>query len=82
MGRKSFVAWLFVMALACLALSGNGWGWFVGGIVFLGVGIFALRQSNQEEETEREGASNSFIVSALLFMVVAMLFMFWFFSLA
>jgi hypothetical protein len=56
------------MALACLgiALSTSSWGWAIGGIVFLTVGIYARRQFRTERESGPETASNRFIVFALL----------------
>lgn len=68
MGRISFVAMLFVMGLACLgiALSSASWGWAIGGIAFLSVGIFARRRLKEESEVGPETASNKFIVLAFL----------------
>ena len=79
MGRMSFVAWLFIMAISCLVLAGinASLGWLIGGIVLLSVAIYAMRQFKKEEETEREGVSISFFGAAILFMIVAMLGLFW-----
>jgi hypothetical protein len=72
---------MFTMALASLSLSGSRWGWFVGGVAFLATGVVALRQYQDEEETEYEQpASGSFVLWAILVMLLAMLLMFWFFS--
>jgi polyferredoxin len=72
MGRISFVAMLFVMALACIgiAISSSSWGWAIGGIVFLFVGNFARRQFNNERESGPETASNKFIIYAFLGLFV------------
>lgn len=71
MGRMSFVAMLFVMALACLAiaLSTSSWGWAIGGVVFLTVGVYARRQFSTERQSGPETASNRFIVFSLLAVV-------------
>jgi len=78
-GRLSFVAWLFVMAIACLVLAGTNksLGWLVGGIVLLGVAIYAARQFKHEAETEREGVSISFFGVAIVIMLVVMFGLFW-----
>jgi peptidoglycan biosynthesis protein MviN/MurJ (putative lipid II flippase) len=74
MGRISFVAMLFVMALACLgmAVSALSWGWAIGGIAFVVVGVYALRQFNTELESESgtETASSKFAIFAMLVVVV------------
>ena len=79
-GRLSFVAWLFIMAISCLVLAGtnSSLGWFVGGVIVLSLAIYAMRQFKREEETEREGVSISFFGAAILIMIVAMLGLFWF----
>lgn len=79
MGRISFVAWLFVMAAACvlIAIGDRSWGWLIGGIVFFAVANMARRQLKKEAESGREGASISFFGVAVLLMIVAMLFLFW-----
>jgi hypothetical protein len=78
-GRLSFVAWLFVMAIACFILAGTGssLGWLAGGVVILSVAIYALRQFKKEAETPREGVSIGFFGLAVLVMIVAMLGLFW-----
>lgn len=78
-GRLSFVAWLFIMAMSCLVLAGikSSLAWLVGGIVLLSVAIYAMRQFKKEEETEREGASIGFFGVAIMIMIVAMLGLFW-----
>ena len=79
MGRMSFVTWLFIMAISCLFLAvvNFSFGWLIGGVVLLSVAIYAKRQFNNEEETGREGVSISFFGAAIIFMIVAMLFLFW-----
>ena len=78
-GRLVFVAWLFVMAIACFIVAGtnSSLGWFIGGVSFLAVAIYARRQFKKEEETERQGVSIGFFGGAILFMIVAMLGLFW-----
>ena len=78
-GRLSFVAWLFVMAISCLVLAGakSSLGWLVGGVVLLSVAIYAMRQFKKEEETESEGVSIGFLGVAILIMLVAMFGLFW-----
>lgn len=78
-GRLSFVAWLFVMAIACLVLAGTNksLGWLVGGVVLLFVAVYAMRQFKKEEETEREGVSIGFFGVAIIIMLAAMLGLFW-----
>lgn len=68
----SFVGMLFVMAVACLFLgiSNSSWGWAIGGVTFLCVGVFAFRQLNAEREDGPEAASNKFIILSL-FLVAA-----------
>lgn len=70
MGRLSFVVMLFVMALACfvLALTDGSWGWAIGAVIFLAVGIMARRQYGAEGDSEDgpEVASNKFIMVAFL----------------
>ena len=60
------------MALACLGLgiSSASLGWFIGGMVFLFVAIYALRQGKKEMVTGRETASNKFIIFAFLALFV------------
>ena len=53
-GRLSFVATLFIMALCCFVLSGQGWGWFVGGVAFASVGFTAFKKLKEEDEYEYE----------------------------
>ncbi|MEZ5627391.1 MAG: hypothetical protein R3E34_07685 [Rhodocyclaceae bacterium] len=68
MGRIIYVAMFFVMAIACfvIAISDSSWGWALGGIVFVLVGIFATRQLKVENEIGRQPASNRFIIFAFL----------------
>ena len=68
MGRMSFVAMLFVVALACLgiALSTPSWGWAICGFLLLVVAIYALRSFGAETHSGPEVASNRFIVFALV----------------
>ena len=49
-GKLSFVAWLFIMAMSCLVLAGikSSLAWLVGGIVLLSVAIYAMRQFKKE----------------------------------
>lgn len=79
MGRTSFVAWLFIMAVSCLILAAIdvSLGWFISGAALLTVAIYAKRQLKKEEDSGREGASISFFGTAILLMVTAMLFLFW-----
>jgi hypothetical protein len=78
-GRLSFVAWLFVMALSCLVLAATkaSLGWLAGGVVFLFVAVYAVRQFKKEAESEREGVSIGFFGIAILTMMVVMLGLFW-----
>ena len=78
-GRLSFVAWLFVMAISCLviAATSSSLGWFVGGVTLLGVAIYAMRQFRKEEETVREGVSIGFFGVAIIVMLVAMFGLYW-----
>ena len=78
-GRLSFVAWLFIMAISCLILAGtnSSLGWLVGGVIVLSIAIYAMRQFKREEETEREGVSIGFFGVAIIFMFVAMFGLFW-----
>jgi ABC-type branched-subunit amino acid transport system permease subunit len=78
-GRLSFVAWLFVMAIASLVLAGTNksLGWLVSGIVLLCVATYAMRQFKKEAETEPEGVSISFFGVAIVIMLVVMLGLFW-----
>jgi hypothetical protein len=78
-GRLSFVAWLFVMAISCLGLAVAKWspGWLIGGVVLLSVATYAVRQFRKEEESEREGVSIGFFGIAILVMITAMLGLFW-----
>jgi hypothetical protein len=79
MGRASFVAWLFIMAIACfvMAAADASWGWLIGGIVFLSVALFASRQFKKEQEVGPETASLSFVGIAILVMILAMCFLVW-----
>jgi hypothetical protein len=72
MGRMSFVATLFVMAIACLLIAGtsSSRGWAIGGIIFLSTGVFALRQFKGEREIGPATASNKFIVFSFLALFV------------
>jgi hypothetical protein len=78
-GRLSFVAWLFVMAIACFIIGGTGssLGWLVGGVVLLSVAVYAMRQFKKEAEAPREGVSIGFFGLAIVIMIVAMLGLFW-----
>jgi len=78
-GRLSFVAWLFIMAISCLilAVTNSSLGWLVGGIVLLFVAIYAARQFKKEKTTQREGVSLGFFGIAMLVMIVVMLGLFW-----
>lgn len=73
MGRFTFVGLLFLMAAACLvlALLSASFGWFIGGIVFLGVAFYAYRQLDEELENGPEVASNKFIIIAMLVTLVS-----------
>ena len=75
----SFVAGLYVMALACLLLAATNrsLGWFVGAVVFGFVATYAVRQFKKEEDTEREGVSIGFFGMAILVMIVVMLGLAW-----
>lgn len=79
MGRLSFVILLFIMAISCFVSAGtdSSLGWLLGGLVFLVVAVYAMRQFKREEQTTREGVSISFFGAAMLFMIVAMAFLFW-----
>lgn len=52
MRPATFNATLFVMAAACVlvALGEGSLGWFVGGMAFLGLGLYARRQRRREQE--------------------------------
>lgn len=78
-GRLSFVVWLFITAISCLILAGTNasLGWLVGGVVFLSVALYALRQFKKEEDAEREAVSIGFFGLAIMIMSVAMLGLFW-----
>jgi len=79
MGRVSFVAWLFVMAIASLvlAIGERSLGWFLGAIVLAFVASYARKQINKEEETGRQDASLGFVAKAIILMLLAMAVMFW-----
>lgn len=79
MGRISFVAWLFIAAIACLVIAAADFspGWLIGGIVLLSVAIYALRQLKKEEETGHKGVSVSFFGMAMLVMIATMFLLFW-----
>lgn len=68
MGRFSFVATLFVVALSCvcIAISDRSWVWAMGGVILFFISTRALRQFNTENETGLEAASNKFIIYAFL----------------
>lgn len=78
-GRLSFVAWVFITAIACLILAGtnSSLGWLIGGVVLLSLAIYAMRQFKKEQETERERVSIGFFGVAIMIMIVAMLGLFW-----
>lgn len=79
MGRMSFVILLFIMAISCFVNAGtdSSLGWLFGGIIFLVVAVYAMRQFRNEEQTYREGVSVSFLGVTILIMLVALAFIFW-----
>ena len=79
MGRVSFVAWLYVMAVASLflAIGNKSWGWFAGAIVLAVVAGYARKQLRKEAATQRTGASLGFVGTAIAVMLVVMLGLFW-----
>lgn len=55
--RVSFVACMFVMAVAALGLAAIdvSWKWLIGGIVLLGVALFALQRLRVEDGSGQAG---------------------------
>lgn len=79
MGRTTFVAWLYVMAAACvvIAIGDRAWGWLIGGGIFFGVAHVARRLLRAEAVQGRAGPRFSFVTVALLVMLVVMFLLFW-----
>ncbi len=79
MGRTSFVAWLFIMSIACvvIAIGDRSLGWFVGGVVLSAVAFYARKKLREEASTGPGETSFSFVGVAILLMLVAMMFIFW-----
>jgi hypothetical protein len=69
---------LFVMAIACvvLAIGERSFGWFIGGIVFAGVAMFARSQLSKEHEEGQEGPRLGFVGIAIGVMLVVMFLLF------
>lgn len=78
MGRATFTAWLYIMALACLgiAIGDKKWGWLVGSVIFLVVAEMARRMMRNEEASDGP-ARVSFVALAILVMLSAMGVLFW-----
>jgi hypothetical protein len=78
-GRISFVAWLFVSALACLLLAAieSSLGWLIGGIILVLVAVFAHRLLKRERDVGRQGPSLRFAGLAMLAMLIVMGLLFW-----
>jgi hypothetical protein len=79
MGRTSFVAWLYIMAGACvlIALGDRAWGWLMGAIIFFAVADLARRQLKKEVEAGPAPPRFAFVGLAMLVMLVVMFFLFW-----
>lgn len=80
MGRFTFVAMLYIMAIASVvaAFGDRSWGWAIGAIAFFLVAQFARRQLKKEVASdERAPPRLGFVGIAMLVMVVAILLMFW-----
>jgi hypothetical protein len=79
MGSASFVAWLFVSAVACLvvAFAERSVGWLLGCVVLSTVALYARRQLRRESGGGRASASGGFVLTAIAAMLVAMAFIFW-----
>jgi 1,4-dihydroxy-2-naphthoate octaprenyltransferase len=78
MGKATFTAWLYIMAVACVAIAvgGKTWGWLIGAVVFLAVAEMARRMLKNEEASEGP-ARVSFVALAILVMLSAMGILFW-----
>ena len=78
MGRATFVAWLYIMAVACLAIAmgDKKWGWVAGAVIFLVVAEAARRLMKGGEESNGP-ARVSFVALAMLVMLSAMGILFW-----
>jgi len=78
MGKATFTAWLYIMAVACLAIAmgDKAWGWVAGAVVFLVVAEMARRMLKGGEESNGP-ARVSFVALAMLVMLSAMGLLFW-----
>lgn len=79
MRPTAFVAWLFVMAAACVvtAVADRSLGWLAGGIAFVSVAMYSRRQLKREREVGRAAPRLGFVGIAMLVMLLGMLFLFW-----
>lgn len=79
MRPTSFVAWLFVMAAACIviAIGDRSGSWLIGGLVLFSVAMFARHKLKQESQLGRGPARVGFVGLAMLVMLAAMSFLFW-----
>lgn len=79
MGRTAFVAWLYIMAAACvvIAIGDRAWGWLIGGIVLYFIARLARRQLRTETEVGQAAPRISFVALAMLVTLVVMSFLFW-----
>lgn len=75
----AFVAWLFIMAGACvvIAVGDRSIGWFIGSGVFFLLGLFARGQLKKEQEVGREPPRLGFVGAAMVAMLVIMGALFW-----
>jgi hypothetical protein len=73
MDRALFVAWLFIMAGACVlaAIGDQSFGWLIGGIVLFSIAIYARRQFKKEWVEGHAGPRFGFVAMAMLIMVIA-----------
>jgi hypothetical protein len=71
MGTIIYIAWLFLMAIACLALAAMklSLAWLSGGVLLLAVAIYALRLAGRDQDSEREGVSIGFFGVAMSLML-------------
>ena len=78
MGKATFTAWLYIMAVACvfIAFGGKAWGWLAGAVVFFVVAEMARRMMKSGEASDGP-ARVSFIALAFLVMLSAMGILFW-----
>lgn len=74
MGRASFVACLFVMAVACvvIAIGDRSFAWLIGGFVLVFLAIYARRQFKNEQIEGQATPRLGFVGAAMLIMLIAL----------